>query len=708
MPNEITQITYISWQPLWTYWPIYLAMEKTERMVNGLRFVRDMPSAPSDEKIRKSLAKTVQRRERDGGSSENFTMALCEPGRERDGSDRQLRGLKIRKLPLVWRQPHWVITHRKNIPELAEYRTDLSAKLKFYEMPLDTLPRGATIYCYPRKTTSGDYVRAYFQKIEMRSKRVFKLRNANVHNERSVWSKEGNNYLVSFTPWHQFDQRLAAISELPGAVRDISALLIPEQQIGHAHIQVGQLYHKLSTNLKQILASLDDTQGDPRYIKAYVEKYHQRVCTFLKLDKEAMTPDQLEVDMDWRDSNMMTKFLTEYIKRGCYFPYQVIEEAFGSELSYLLEDEAAKYHDRLVEGTKDGLNRLFGFKRDWSELNFAERISAHVRWEPKSPDNPGGDPRTLHEYLTHIHQEKSAKTNDPQFAFEMINVQTGEDEDAVALTRFNGRDRLFFCAERGTNNGGERRRDIFGHCSAVSGEITAQQAQEQAQNPFNPCLACVVSGLPGAVLRGGAKMLAEEMLTAYPAVAAQASEPSAPSLAAYQGVLKSNITDPSRPFSTLLCWPDVEPVFKTFCSEMRKPDINGKHPPCRVVMVSDDQFVEEGHHHTLLAVLWRGGTEKGKTGVGARGKLLSWARELNKDGKEVGLVSFWVRKIGDVVDDNGNLEYVYQKNSDFDSLGSYPMDELWRIAREIAKEGEYNFAYVTVFNYPPALQEVVQ
>jgi hypothetical protein len=400
-------------------------------------------------------------------------------------------------------------------------------------------------------------------------------------------------------------------------------------------------------------------------------------------------------------TDKLTKFLTEYVKRGCYFPYQVIEDAFGSELSYLLEDEAEHYKDQLVKGTREGLSRLFGFKQDWSELSFDERLSAHIRWEPKSLDEPSGDPRTLYGYLSHLPQEKSAKEFSRRSAFGMIKVRKDEAGDAVPLTRFNGMDRNFFCADSAAHAGGARRQ-IFGSCSLNSGTFTAQQVKDHKNEPFNPCLACVSGGLPGAVLRGGAKKLAEEMLARYPPPTGRPDEP----LAEYWATLAAAENGP-RKFNTLLCWWDVERLFGIFCEEMRRPHFNGTHAPCLVVMVGDEQFERPGEHHVLLAIFWRGDTEEeGRTGAGARGNLNSWARTQKNAGRTVRFVRLWFASKDDIQDDTSDAVYPYHGKT----LGADPflvtgVKQLWDTARERAKEGGYSFAYVTVFDYPRAPQE---
>jgi len=402
------------------------------------------------------------------------------------------------------------------------------------------------------------------------------------------------------------------------------------------------------------------------------------------------------------DVEKLSLFLTEYVKRGCYFPFSVIEAALGSELSYLIEDEVENFKQEIVKATRRSMERLLlGFKRDWSELSFQERATAQLTWEPKGDH---GDLRHLHQYLAHLHLDPRAHEDGRKALFRMIDVRTKEEEDPQPLFRFNEYERKPFCgeADHASDEGGEVA--IFGDCSGVADVVTSRDAEHE----FNPCFACLVSGLPGAVLISGARVLARRLLEKTPAARRPAARDGEPTpLVGYRARELDRVPDDTHTFGTLLCWGDVEGFFETFCREMRAPDMEATHPPCSVCMVS--KYWSEAEGRVLLAIFWRGGSDDGTSGTGAKLGLLSWAAEQNAAGRKVSSIKFWFKQPDGqeelqpiypatqraVGDESGDSSAVKSPASGVWDSGA---ERLWDIARAKSDAGGYHFAYVAVFD----------
>lgn len=298
---------------------MYLAFALTEKERDGIQIeLSSSDDTNTDSQIREELKKHLDRKE--------FALALCEP--DPIGSERDTQYARI---PLLWRQPHWMLRSRG----------------------LEPASRASIIFCYPEDTTSGNYVRS--------------LKSAGLLNSDAVFKKmvdyqvgildDPRSAFVTFTPWHLVHSELEATDLFSGPDRDVTALIVPRHSYG-TRIDAGRLKDDISRNLKSILHALALTHGNEDKVANLVSKHSAFIEPLLR-----------------PAAYHLPRSLAEYVRLGCYFPYGVVASALYGELLRISADNFERASIRALAGAGQDLSRLLGTGRDWSELAFSERMS---------------------------------------------------------------------------------------------------------------------------------------------------------------------------------------------------------------------------------------------------------------------------------------------------------------------------------------------
>jgi hypothetical protein len=310
-----TEILVYSWRPLWIYWPVYLALALTEKKLN-LTFRLKHPEDPiTDEAIRAALGAALKNR----GET---AIALCEPGPVSD--------LPLSRIPIIWRMPHWLITAHP-------------------------VARLGTLWCYPEKTTSGDYARKLIGAglIHAEETSAFQYQN-------SLLLDDGDTKAagtLTFTPIHLWNPGLH-FRLFPGPERDITALIIPRAGLPP---ECENLADAIRTNFQRVLQGLGTTHGDVQLVRTFIRDYQPQVEKFYASTEYPSPPDHLSMA------------LAEYICHGCYFPYSVVRSALDGELRSIANEALSLARETAQQRISENVTKLLGAGRDWSALSFPER-----------------------------------------------------------------------------------------------------------------------------------------------------------------------------------------------------------------------------------------------------------------------------------------------------------------------------------------------
>jgi hypothetical protein len=643
----------------------------------NISFQFEIPEAVTDQVIRAQFYRKVKE------GSGSLVMALCEPGDTKPGADKFDPGLSVRKMPLLWRLPHWVITSRDSLNDFQERDAGF---VKTIDFRLKELPDKLAIYCYPQNTTSGNYVRTIFQTLPTLSRKDVAFKDITPSRDRMVaLHMEKGAYQVSFTPWHQIDSaRYVGIAELPGPHSDITALLIPEEWPDDQQ-SVNNIYTRILLQLNSVLIALADTHGDQDEIESYVEDSFSKV--------RALFPGR-----DLPTIKNLAEFLSIYIKRGCYFPYLVFEKALRSELSLMIKNQLDIARDRAADGIQYELSLLLGSRKDWSELSFKERVEIQTTWHQinrtRGAQSPEDDAEKLKLWERLIHPCNDEQKHGFDNFISSIKVQTESNANPMALIRLNGRNRPLICLSKPDSD-----RMPYQDCKGAILELPASANVPEKM----PCFTCTICGLAGALLIAGATRLAEPILKKLRPATTETENNYGPTTEAvakgvspvkYQSAQLNN-GDYRHSFGTILCWEDIQRVFYIFREELREPDKTMPHP-CYILLASDWNWEDEGH--ILLSILWRGSTEEKMAGSGATSGLSQWAASQTKAGRPVAWCGFWR--------DDESKEWTKafpttpETSSCQDTFTNPSSLKLWHKAQEIITEGKYNFAYVAVFKCP--------
>jgi hypothetical protein len=681
-------ITIVSWPPLWIYWPMYVALAKAAKSISNVRFRLEVPEGiVTDDVIRRSFFRKLSDRKNKSHADHDLFFALCEPGEARPSD-----GIKIRKMPLLWRQPHWLIANRDSVVGLmTDDRKSYTESVKLLQLPFEEFPENSVVWCYPMNTTSGDFARTVFRGLpalrkknvifkDLDSKDEIETLLTNARDDRASSGAGERTFLFSFTPYHQQvrSDRVIAIAEFAGPSRDITALLMPDETTSSNRSSTDELYQIISLHLKQILGSLADTQGNYGEIEQYLKTLHRSI-------------DMIIEGKDFPNLYDLAGYMSEYVKHGCYFPYRIIDAAIGTEISRLVEKRLDDAKQKAVEDIQHDLDLFLESKRDWSKLSFHERAMVQTTWGPKE-EGFGQEEQPLWERL--IHPTSKDKETGYENWLRLIRVHTDSDTEHVPLVSLNALERQLVCS----NNPDavvDHQADagVSFECRGTLGKIN----QGQASGEKKPCFLCNVCGLPGAMLIAGALTLAEPVLKMRSITSG--SDPKAiANPAAPVEYCAFHLRDPEdrHSFGTLLCWDDISEMFHIFREELRVPDVKSSRPPVYIIMGSD--WDDEGNGNILLSIFWRGGIESHTSGRGAKNRLEMWAKEHSKAGRPLSNVSFWFNE----PDEHFVEIYTPKVNRRGRSISEM---QLWEIAKSQVQLGSYTFAYVAVFDCYTQRQE---
>jgi|SRR5579871_1328248 len=419
-------ILVYSWKPLWIYWPVYLALalaQETLRALFGVVFRLDHPDdAVTDVTIRAAFGAAIT------SNPGKPVVALCEPGAVPGTRPEQLL-----RIPVIWRMPHWLIASHPG--------TEIEA-----------------LWCYPEKTTSGDYARKLIGAGVIRAQRTPALQdqNSTFLREQSL-DRAGS---LTFTPSHLWNPGLHA-RLFPGPDRDITALLIPVA----AQIPNGEdLADVIRVNFQRVMQGLGTTHGDLRLVKEFIERYQPRVEPFYGSHEHPSPPDEL------------AKALAEYLCHGCYFPYNVVRSALDGELRSITADALALAEETAKKTITEKITKLLGEERDWSTLAFSERQNV---WRSAQDQYDNG----LHVRITHAGPE------DLPAILTGTGVSLAPSGLRMSVGSLNFKGRPLLCALRGNER-----------CLAG---LPEEKSSPDGQD-HDPCFGCTVGGLVMPVLRSAA------------------------------------------------------------------------------------------------------------------------------------------------------------------------------------------------------------
>jgi hypothetical protein len=666
-----------------------MALVKTQyhfqSMDRNISFKFEIPENVTDSVIRERFYSKIH------SKSENLVMALCEPGDGKPSANKAARDLKLRKMPLLWRLPHWMITNRNSL-DLPHHTN--GQFIRAVDFPLEKLARKITIYCYPQNTTSGNYIRTICQTLPALREKEITFKDIPPSDDRMIeLYLEKDAYQIHFTPWHQVDSdRYLAIAELPGPHFDITALLMPEEWSTDQR-SVDNIYNSILLQLNSILISLADTQGERREIENYINSSFNDVTALFSNPKLPKLRN-------------IAEFISSYIKRGCYFPYLVVEKALRSELSRMIRKQLDIVRDSAAAGIEYELSLLLGSRTDWLDLSFKERAEIQTTWHQvnKTEEESSSGNQTERVRLSHKLTHRHNKENDHSFDsfINSIKVQTENGANPMALIRLNNRSRSLICSST-TDKSEMPPNECKGGIVELPGDWSVYEK--------TPCFTCTVCGFPGALLIAGATRLAGPILKKLNHSATESENKDGGNIGAQAKIVSpikyqsaeygDKAYNPS--FGTILCWENIQEVFHIFRDELREPDKTMPHP-CYLLLATNWNWKDTGE--ILLAIFWRGTTEKRMSGSGsssglgdATNRLSYWAESQTKAGRPVSWCGFWHA-------DESKTEWtrLFPKTlvpiSDEGESFNPSKLNIWGKAKEIIDEGKYVFAYVAVFECP--------
>jgi hypothetical protein len=644
LPLQTSTITVVTWPTLWLYWPVYLALARTERQFNyGIRFVLEpcRDDIVTDERIRNVFYQRAQKNE--------AVIALCEPGPEHNleitYSDPYRRvQVMVRRLPVVWRQPHWLL----------------------WRGPSNNPPVGGTVWTYPIKTTSGDFVRTIFHTLPSlhdRSRFESLAQDMDEQRDRVDSLRPEKQLVASFTPWHLYlnarhdglnregaMEKLLRSRALPGPSREVTALLIPDinaiPDLKAYWNKIGgrSVIDAISRHLKNVLNELVETQADDELMSNFLAENCDLVNSFL--NTEAW----------WLNGEFLRQVMCEYVRLGCYFPYRSIDSAISSEIRKRLRDRFDELKEQALVAIQTDMNDFLGSGSEWQDLSFRERL--HV-WKKAAPK----DKRDLWLRLTHL--SRTDLSNGLENILRSISVSTSGQQGRVPLLSLAPRLPLE-CSLRAEI-------DLFERLDKCQKERNGEVTPGQPINRELDCLICVVGGITRSLLRPAAVRLA----TAVDA-------PVAYSLGQPDNKVLFGTACP-------ICVQDIQGLIDVFIRELRKPSASKSAPPCEIILFNGfNAHKPEVGGSILIGILWRGSTDAGKGNGNAKMGLRNWAEQQRNLGHMIEWLGFWLPD-GSAVTVESN-----SSKSEHNSACS-PYTIVADKARQYFASNDYTFAYIAVF-----------
>jgi hypothetical protein len=597
-------VKIVSWPPLWPYWPAYLALARTQKPVGSdkLTFHFELlDGAVTDERLRATFFKCVTDHPRIP------TIALCEP-REAEipgasPSDRPHRaGRLIQRLPLIWRQPHWVFSREDH--GLAP--TDATRRPYLWRFPADT--------------TSGDFVAQSQQRLMLfrglQDHAPMDL-TGDLARERAVVGEElgPHDRVVTFTPWHRILEtnprkagmvsndasawrgryRLADVL-LPGPARDVTALQVPDDDRL-------EFVERLAAHIKGVIDELSRTQGEPELIRAFFDEDQNfdKVRNFLA---GAGCPEPA-----WLDRDFLEPALGEYVRLGCYFPYRTIDSAISAEIQKRVGEVLDGVRSRALSEVRGAMTNFLGGAPAWHAMSFQERL--HV-FDTQAPAMDASNPdRTEALYVLLSHRQGELDARPFKSALTALHVRTEPGSPIYQL------DWLVpsIPAECAHTEGAS-------HADRRDGCLMGSQGRVAAQDALGKrlCAACVASGAAVSVARPAAAVLAQ-------------------GLTGFSGVIPFKLHR-SKHFRCAVAFSDVQGLVDLFVREQRPLPTEMSAPPAEIALYNSPP-TNGAAGQVLFGIWWRGGTQEGGGTNRTLDTMMSWARSQRGAGRPVAWVGLW-------------------------------------------------------------------
>jgi hypothetical protein len=646
--SERETVTLVTWTPLWFYWPAYLALA---RCLDHEEFHKiDLEfcvTEPTDRDIRNRFYDMVR--------NEYKALAICEPseftilGRVPEAAGKSILHPEflVRRIPIVWRLPHWL------------YWKDGGS-------PIETM---ATL---PSNSTSGDYIRRVVQALPaFKGTRVkFEDINGSLQHERKVLddlAASGNYCLASYTPWHLVRPGDGLVRRaLPGPKKEVTSLLYVGDQGG----TVSRFSESFCNELKTILIEMADTHGDPELMARFIDWNQKKVDAIFRL------PGLDQTESHW-DPKELAPALAEYILLGCYFPYSSIEAAISAEIRRHVDRRLKEMSLVVLDKVHADIRTFLGAGVLWRDLSFDDRVSI---WDNLKQEE---DQVSLWTIWTHLDADKRDD--------EALRLLYGK---IVPVGRHRGHVQLKSlvpnlpptCPFRnGFSQGGSDEDEAwspdpdFKKCQTQnSAGSAAKQALGDPETDADACALCILSGEQNTLVRSAARRLRR--------YADQANK-----LHCEIGHEVGTFEGEARTYSNacpVTVW-DVDLMLRAFAAEGSRKATPGDGPACKTVLFN--AYQEDAGGDVIFAIYWRGQVDHGQSkGHGtASAALREMAKTSAAAGRALPWAGFW------------NKTGVQSKLSPADPR-AIETSPFFTQAYEQFRGSEYNFAYVAVFSPGPS------
>lgn len=322
-------ITLATWGKLPVYVPLYVALVRAAKSI-GITYIQVTTIITSDEK-----------------RPEGADLALW------GGKDTN-HGLLV---PCMWRQPNWLL---QRVPE------------ESYQNYNASTPR---IFTLPGGTTSGDYAALMRAKDKWDGDIIDYLPGKT---DSTLSKLQYNDKIFSFLPLHELktDIPLASIKEYLGPTDCVTSFQILDEKFNH-------IVTPLMEELRKEFDSLFDMEGE-------LESFYS---THLYPIADIKFPQQISkdyLDSLFQDSKQIATCVSEYLRRGCYFPYR----SFGSIAHSLNEMMRENYKQAIEIGFKNSeaqLDKLYKAGPVWSHYTYEERAKAFDNWQFRTGTKKDGN-----------------------------------------------------------------------------------------------------------------------------------------------------------------------------------------------------------------------------------------------------------------------------------------------------------------------------
>jgi hypothetical protein len=646
-------VEIITWPPLWQYWPMYLALARTEEQFknSGFRFKLTMctESPVTDEAIRKDFFTRARLR--------HPVMALCGPRDneippEANPTDLtnggQEKSSVIRRLPIIGRQPHWILWRGAGVP----------------------IPKTSPeVWMYPEKTTSGDYVRTVIQTLPLfqiaaggaeKVKVKERLLPPTLDDEAICVRDLGEtgSYVVSFTPWHMLsDSQTTSLQSvlLPGPSLDVTALQIPDIE-ALPWLGGRPVVDHVGKHLKNVLSELSNTHGDKQLVAEFLPDNIKMVGQFLARDAAAPS---------WLDTEFLSVVLGEYVRLGCYFPYAALNSAISAEIQVRMAKILENLTGHALGAVQREMTEFFGESLDWESLSFAERRSLCG-----TPTEMTGN-LTLALYMTHRPGDGMSLSLETRL--KAIQVKIQDRPGRFALSGIVQRLPSICSFKRSGNHFALMEACVKSKEDA--GLIKRSTARKQHQYPF--CAACVVGGIPRSFLRPAAVRLAAKI-----------------NVDVHYCSMTIDGVSHRRPY--LISYTDIQPMVEHFILEKRPPSKEHSYP-CQVISYNGVDSKSPDGGLILIGIWWHGSTEVygGKEGDRTGTAFSNWKIKQEATGRRIAWTGYW-RKGQDGPKEE-NPSNVGETLEDAVDLRNPKNANLIGAARGKFVEEQWDFGYVAIF-----------